>query len=153
MATNKTDPGANYLNVDLEIRSRFDLKTLAEAVSPGLDVIHFSRISNEFLLSLEVPGCPRNPDATIMILAKRLLALPPSVRKQWKQVRDRVFDVGIEKTVNDGVFVLALRLETVKTVAKLDARVAITLYPLAGRLRMPNKPLKLSVGRRRPPSA
>jgi len=136
MPRKTTAPGANYLNVDLEIRSSADLKPLADAVSTHLDIIHLGRVRNEFFLSVEVPGRTQPPDAAIAILAKTILSLPPSVRRHWQRARDRVFDIGLVKTIQAGAYALAVHPETLKTVAKLNARLAITIYsPAIGRPR------------------
>ena len=121
--------GAKYLNVDLEIRSRSDLKPLADAVATQLLVLHVGRMRGEFFLSLEMSDPSRLPDAAIRHLAHVISSLPPSVHKLWTQARDRVFDVGLEATHEDTAFALALRPETVRMVARLNARIAVTVYP------------------------
>ena len=55
---------------------------------------------------------------------RALSDLPPSVRRLWEGASARVFDIG-KKTTGRGRFTLALRQETVKTIARLDARVAL----------------------------
>ena len=132
-----------YLNVDLEIRSRSDLMPLVDALQPHLDVLHAGRAQGGgFLASFEITGASVPPDAAIRRLARALLALPPSVRKLWKQARDRVFDIGLEATAVRGAYPVALRQETVKTIARLNARVAVTLYSRANsRRKLPNNPL------------
>ena len=56
---------------------------------------------------------------------RALSDLPPSVRRLWEGARARVFDIGLKKTTGRGRFTLALRQETVKTIARLDTRVAL----------------------------
>ena len=88
-----------------------------------------------FFASFEVPGVTLPPDVAIKRLAARLAKLPPSVRRVWKQARDRVFDIGLEHTDGREPFAIALRSETVKTIGRLNARVAITLYARGPRRR------------------
>ena len=81
-----------------------------------------------FLVSFELPGMTLPPDVAIRRLATALSDLPPSVKRLWERARDRVFDIGLERAAGRGAFALALRPETVKTVGRLDARIALTLY-------------------------
>jgi hypothetical protein len=121
-------PGAVYLNVDLEIRSRSNLMPLVDALRPRLDVLNAGEARGEFRVSFEVAGVTLPPDVAIHRFARAVSDLPPSIRKLWRQARDRVFDIGVQRTAGRGAFPLALRPETVKTIARLNARIALTLY-------------------------
>lgn len=120
--------GAMYLNVDLEVRSRSTLTPLVEALRAKLDVLHAGRSRGEFVASFEVAGVALAPDVAIRRLARAVSGLPPSGRKLWEQARDRVFDIGVKRMAGGRAFPLALRAETVKTIARLNARLALTLY-------------------------
>ena len=145
------ESGAKYLNVDLEIRSRSDLTPLVGALSRSLFLLHAGRIRGTFLASFETPGLDLPPDRAIKRLADAVSALPPSARKFWKLARDRVFDIGVAKSASRGVFALALRPETLGTIAQLDARLAFTLYPAEKRTRqrLPNKAMETDAKRTR----
>jgi hypothetical protein len=123
-----SDAAARYLNVDLEIRSRSDLAPLAKALSRRLIVLHVGKVGREYLLSLEVSGLSVHPDAIIRRFDRVISSLPPVVRTLWTRARDRVFDIGLETTSGSKPFVLTLDPETVKTVARLNARIALTVY-------------------------
>ena len=140
-----------YLNVDLEIRSRSDLMPLVKALSASALLLHAGRIRSTFLASFETPGLNLPPDRAIKWLADAVSALPPSARKFWKGARDRVFDIGVAASSGQHFFALALRPETLKTIAKLNARLAFTVYPPERRTRQrrPNKSLRNGVGERR----
>jgi len=120
---------ANYLNVDLEIRSRSDLQPLADAVADRLFVLHIGKVAGSFFLSLEVLCLPGGPDAAIKQLGRVMSRLPAPARRLWTGARDRVFDIGIEATVGSTTLALALEPETVKLVGRLKARIALTVYP------------------------
>jgi len=122
------DLGAVYLNVDLEVRSRANLMPLVDALRPRLFVLNARRVRGAFFASFEISGLTLPPDAAIRRFAQVLSGLPPSVRRLWKSAHDRVFDIGLERTAGRGIFSLALRPETVKTIARMNARVAFTLY-------------------------
>ena len=133
-----------YLNVDLEIRSRSDLMPLVTALQRRLSVLHAARVRGTFFASFETSGMAHPPDIAIGRLARALLELPPSIQKLWKQAGDRVFDIGVARAAGNTALPLALRRQTVKTIAHLNARVALTLYPQTWRAptRLPNKRLE-----------
>ena len=122
------DRGAGYLNVDLEIRSRSNLTPLVDALRPRLFVLYAGRVRGTFFASFEISGLTLPPDMAIRRLARVLSGLPPSARSLWKRAHDRVFDIGLRKTAGRATFPLTLRPETVKTIARMNARVALTLY-------------------------
>ena len=151
MHKKRVESGAEYLNVDLEIRSRSDLTPLVEALSRSLFLLHAGRIPRTFLASFETPGMALPPDRAIKRVTEAVSALPPSARKFWKEARDRVFDIGIAKSAGPDVFALALRPETLIAIAQLDARLAFTLYPAEKRTRqrLPNKAMETDAKRTR----
>jgi hypothetical protein len=128
VAANESTRTAKYSNVDLEIRSPFDLKVLEAAVTGRLFVLHSGVVRDEFFLSMELPGAA-GPDAAIEHLGRTLLSLPASARDVWAQARDRVFDIGLEALDGDEPYALSLAAQTIKTLVELGARVAFTIYP------------------------
>ena len=98
------------------------------ALQKRLLVLHAGRLRGMFFASFEVSGVTRPPDVTITRLARALLTLPPATKTLWKQARDRVFDIGLESARGRRPFTLGLRPETIKTISRLNARVALTLY-------------------------
>jgi len=147
----KARPGAVYLNVDLEIRSRSDLTPLVEALRHRLFVLHAGRIQRTFFASFETFGRSHPPDVAIRHLATALLRLPPSLRRLWRQARDRVFDIGVARAAGTQPFPLALQRETMRIVAMLNARIALTFYTNTWRTarRLANRPLERAGAARR----
>jgi len=124
------EPGAEYLNVDLEIRSRSDLTPLVDELSKSLFLLYAGRIRRTFFANFETGGMSLAPEKAIKRLADAVFALPPSARKFWKAAEDRVFDIGVEaNSAGPDIFALALQPETLKTIAQLNARLAFTFYP------------------------
>ena len=140
----KARPGAAYLNVDLEIRSRSDLTPLVHALQRRLFVLHAGRVQGTFFASFEASGPGHPPDVAIPRLAATLRRLPPSLQRLWRQARDRVFDIGVARAAGDTPFSLALRQETIRVVTALNARLALTFYPHIWKAprRLANKPLE-----------
>jgi hypothetical protein len=133
MAVGKKRQAALYLNVDLEIRSRSDLRPLSETLDGRLFVLYVGKAGRDFLLALELPGLSLPPDRAVARLARTISSLPPAMRRHWQKAHDRVFDVGFERTSRDGVFSFGLDRKTVATAAKLGARIAFSLYPHEGK--------------------
>ena len=136
MKPRNPDLGAVYLNVDLEIRSQSNLMPLVDALRPRLFVLHAGRVRGAFFASFEISGLTLPPDMANRRLARVLSDLPPSVRSLWKRAHDRVYEIGLRKTAGRATFSLAFRPETVKRIARMNARVALTLYSHA---RLPRK--------------
>jgi len=128
----KAGPAAVYLKVDLEIRSRSDLTPLVDALRRRLLVLHAGCVERTFFASFETPGGSDPPDVAIRLLAAALRRLPPSLQKLWREARDRVFDIGVERGPGTAALSLPLRQDTIKIIAMLNARLALTFYSYTG---------------------
>jgi len=128
----------------LEIRSRSDLTQLVKALQRRLFVLHAGRVRGTFFASFEASGLSHAPDVAIRRFASALRRLPRPLQRLWKQARERVFDIGVARAAGATPFALVLRPETLRTVSKLNARLALTFYSQKwrGRKRLPNKPLE-----------
>lgn len=72
---------------------------------------------------------PRNADATIRHLIALVDALPKAARLCWKEASSRTFDIGIQAGLGPRSFEdVKLREDTLKGVARLTARVLVTIY-------------------------
>jgi hypothetical protein len=118
-----------YLNVDLEVQSRSDLKPLVNALARRLFVLNVARVGRDFFASFEARGDRGTPDAAIRRLIRAIDALSPPAARLWKGAHDRVFDIGVDRAKGKDALSLALEPETVKAIARLNARVALTFYP------------------------
>src|SRR5947207_15736121 len=127
MRKRKIAPGAVYLNVDLEVRSRSNLMPLVDALRPRLDVLNAGEARGEFRVSFEVAGVTLPPDVAIHRLARAVTGLPPSIRKLWRQARTRLFDIGLQRRAGRGAFPRPLRPESVTAIPPVNARLALTL--------------------------
>jgi hypothetical protein len=123
---------ADYINVDLEVRSRTNLRPLADALSQSLLSLHVGGSKGDFLATFENgAGAARTgtPDLAIMRLVRAIDALPPEIKRHWTKARDRVFDVGVAKAAGSKVLQLSLSTTTVAAIVRLKARVALSFYP------------------------
>ncbi|MBI3547969.1 MAG: hypothetical protein HY078_02835 [Elusimicrobia bacterium] len=138
---NKKQAAASFINVDLEIRSRFDLKPLSDALTKSyvLNPTSSWREGRAYCASfspLVIDGQPRqDPNTLILKMARAILRLPRSTRRHLNQAQDRVFDLGFEETKGGGTLFQDILLpETARLVSDLRARIAVTIYP---RIRRP----------------
>ncbi len=123
---------ADYVNVDLEVRSRSSLQPLADALSRRLFCLHVGGSKGNFLATFENgAGAVKTgtPDLAILRLVRAVDSLSPEIKRHWTSARDRVFDIGVAKAGGSKPFQLSLTPATVAAVARLKARVALTFYP------------------------
>jgi hypothetical protein len=121
---------AEFLNVDLDIRSRRSLAPLVDAgqwpwvQTPGLDA---GRVPRWVVASPRI--VPRNTDTAIRHLVALVDALPKAARRCWKEASSRTFDIGIQAGLGPRSFEeVTLQERTLKDVARLSARVLVTVY-------------------------
>lgn len=124
-------PAAEYLNVDLEVRSRRDLKPLIDALFPQLDTLYVGRIRKAHFASFEISTLRNSPDSAITEMVRALSKLPEAARRLWDQADDRVFDIGFEQLKGGQRIIWGLRQKTLHEVARLGARIAVSMYPVA----------------------
>jgi hypothetical protein len=143
MTKHRRTPAGAYLNVDLEVRARSDLSMLVGGLSRVLFNVHTGRVAGAHFASFEAPTCGADPDSAICAMVKVVESLPRRTRAAWDRAEDRVFDIGIEHARGAWPFALGLRQDTLNMIAAINARVAITLYPVPrSRRALPNKPLQ-----------
>jgi hypothetical protein len=125
-------PLAQYINVDLEVRSRADLQPLVDALSRSLFSLYAGREGRGYLATFENGSGTRGadtPDRAIQRIIRVVDGLRPEVRRHWNRARDRVFDIGVAKTSGSKVFYLPLAAKTVQAAARIGARIALSFYP------------------------
>ena len=131
MKSRQTRLAGTYLNVDLEIRSRFELAPLVKELSKSLFVLHTGREARMHFASFEVASLEDSPDLAIREMAHAIMNLSSSSRDIWKSAADRTFDIGSEQLPGRRPYVQILEPETIDVIAKLRGRVKFTLYPAA----------------------
>jgi hypothetical protein len=121
-------PTTEFLNVDLEVRSRRSLAPLLEvwpsAQTPGRTP---GRAPRWVLIS----GVSYKSSADR--LARELIALvdklPPRARRCWSQSSSRVFDIGIQAGLAPRNFEgVRLATDVLRAMARLKIRLVITVY-------------------------
>ena len=126
MATNRQvliNP--NFLNVDLEIRSRRDLQPLLTFWGDQA-LLHAARVGRIYCASLEVRRYFRKPtaDGTIRGFCSLIRKLPPKERELWDTAFVRDFNIGFDAGYSTTVITAA----ALETTVEVGARIVITVY-------------------------
>ena len=125
------DPSVTYfINVDLDLVSKVDLRPLVEAFGTRVHVLYCERVGRKFHATLETAADPKSADSCIRNFAALVRALPPKAKRQWKQAVRRDFNIGIQAQSN--ATRLASRFEisaaTTQAAAAIGAAIVITIY-------------------------
>ena len=125
--------GGQFLNVDLEVRSKTDLIPLREAFGELVIEMFCGEVEpGRYLLSVELASMhiahSAGADATAAALCDLVENLNEPGCRAWKVADDRVFDVGFDAVVDSQVGQALFSSRTLARIANLDARVALSLY-------------------------
>jgi hypothetical protein len=122
---------SSFLNVDLVIRSKSDLRPLVAAFGKKVIVLHVGRHRRTYNAYLEVSRLVRSPESAIREFCRLIHKLPRPARKLWDGATARIFDIGISK-IDRGTYWFEISAETLAQAVTLNAIIAVTAY---GKLR------------------
>ena len=117
-----------FLNVDLEIFSKSDLKPLADALKGGLHVHYLGMEFGKHKAYFDLTKQPKTPDAGILRYCKLVERLSPEMRRLWDRAESRSFDIGFETPKKGRYFWGAVSEKAVRAAAEVGAQIAITIY-------------------------
>jgi hypothetical protein len=121
----KTFP-SEFLNVDLDIRSKVDPGILAEAWDNEV-VVHVDKWGRRHWLRMWLTHQPRSPREAILRFAKLVRGLPTRGRIIWTQA-SKELDIGIQAGFEHRSGEWVLEPDVVQTVADLGVRMRLTVY-------------------------
>jgi hypothetical protein len=128
----RSDEMTCFLNVDLDVVAAQDLSPLVHALGPRVFDLHTGPAGTGYQTHLELasrrPGDPPDAEAAIKAFVKLLASLPPRARRLWSSATQRDFNIGIQGGSEPRAFEFALQPATLKAVARLGARVVVTVY-------------------------
>ena len=122
----RDDSVTHFLNVDLDIYSRSNLRPLVDAFGKNVIDLHTDRVGSLYWVLLEVSADAGTVDATIRKFCRLIRALAPTQRRLWNKATRRDFNIGIQSDVEGNTF--HVEAETVKAAAAVGARIVITVY-------------------------
>lgn len=148
--TGASEEATGFLNVDLDIVAARDLLPLVHALAPNVFDLYTGRVGGRYETHLELaargPRQPKNAQATIDRFVNLLAGLPPRARRMWNNAIRRDFNIGIQGGTSPRAFELALEPATLKAVARLRARIVVTVYAVD--TMYPRKPRRRGTRRR-----
>jgi len=124
----RSDNVTKFLNVDLDIRARFDLRPLATAFGKNVVVLYTGHERRLYSAHLELARQPKNADAAIRDFTVMVHGLPRSHRKLWDAATTRDFNIGVQSVTQDKPYEIKLAVSTIQAVSSLSARIVVTIY-------------------------
>jgi hypothetical protein len=120
----------NFLNVDLDIYARYDLRPLVNAFGKKVMVLYAGRERAGYSAHLELARMARSASADSIIrgFCSLIRGLPPSELALWNSARGRDFSIGVQAGMEPNSCDFALDAATVQAVADLRARIVFTVY-------------------------
>jgi hypothetical protein len=140
-----------FLNVDLDIRSKSDLQPLVDALGDKMIVLYVGRENRHYKARLELNGSHHKreaakhekvPEAIILGFCKLIRNLPLAARKLWDGARTRDFDVGIESGKPRRYYWFELTPNALEAAVEVNAKISVTVYCPMKRLKAANKSRK-----------
>lgn len=136
----KISPSTGFLNVDLEIEASFPLDVLEAEMGQAVIALYCGPGKpKRFLLCLESPRWPRNPDSAAKDLCSVIERLSDKGKRLWKRAQRKEFDVGYEMAEGERAVQASLKHETLQRIVALGATVAFTCYNRAEPERISSK--------------
>jgi hypothetical protein len=118
-----------FLNVDLDLESKFDLHVLETELGRKVTVLPGGPIGlGCFLLRLETSRQYKDPDDTICAFCSMLEQLSSKGKRAWRSAHKKEFDVGHDVVPDHAASQFSLRTETLKRMSALGATLGITFY-------------------------
>jgi hypothetical protein len=119
---------AEFINVDLDIKSRSDLSGLVEAWRDRLILNYLDNSRNKHWLRVFLTSEPKSPTEAIRQFARLIRGLPRQARTTWTRAASKEFDIGIQAGYETRSGEWVLEAEILRTVADLGGRLRITVY-------------------------
>jgi hypothetical protein len=124
----RADNTTRFLNVDLDLYAKFDLKPLVDALGLKVIVLYVGRERGLHSARLELNRQPTTADAAIRGLTLLIHGLPRAKRKLWDTATTRDFNIGVQSAADAKLSEIKLAVQTLKAASLLNARVVFTGY-------------------------
>jgi len=119
-----------YLNTDLEIKSKEDLMPIITALGKNVFVLHHGLMEGMHDAAFELSSDPvsHDPIQVISRYCDLVENLPIVARQIWDNCAVRVIDIGIESGLSPRYYRFEVHDVIMKRVAALRASLAVTIY-------------------------
>lgn len=123
-----TTMGATYLNTDLDLRARFNLKPLhEELLRAGLDGLFPDPSHNVWWSSYNAPR-HRHPTEAIRLILDVVEGLTPEGRRKWDACASRRFNVGYECDEDPSSSVWQVTPKVLRRMVEAQVAFVVTIY-------------------------
>jgi hypothetical protein len=119
----------HFLNVDLDIWSRYDLQPLVDAFGKKVFVLYVGHHRRKLRAHFELARHTTSADAAIRAFCRLTGALPKMEREIWDAAAVRDFSIGIQAGTHPNPCDFVTEAKTVNAVGALAARIVFTIYP------------------------
>ena len=118
-----------FLNVDLDIYSKSDLRPLVNGFGDKVIPLYVGPERGMNSAHLELSELrTSSADSSILAFCTSIRALPKTARKLWNGAKTREFSVGVQAGQQPSACDFRIEARTVKDVAELDAAIVLTVY-------------------------
>jgi hypothetical protein len=118
----------HYLNINLDLRSRFGLQDIVSAMLPHVAVLNFEKAD---FVSLEpLADGPRTLDRDIDFFTNIIQLFNPDVREIWDSCESRCFSVGIKLGSASHQQQFVLSENSIASLSALRAELSFVVYGL-----------------------
>src|SRR5262249_48224155 len=116
---------AEFLTIDLDVRSRFSLKALFE-VWPWADrpIRMNGRPDPEWVI-IRPRGIAQSAERAAQLLLQEVEHLPPAARRCWNRAAKRIFDIGIQAGVDRHALELQIEPVTLARIAAVGGKLQV----------------------------
>jgi hypothetical protein len=123
------EPTTTFLNVDLDVKSRNDLRPLVEALGREVLPLQEGRLGRRYWIRIELARrAPKSPVDAIRRFCHLLSKLPPGPKALWDGASVRELDIGIQAGEEPVAAEWVLDTDAFKEAANLGAQIRITVY-------------------------
>jgi hypothetical protein len=118
-----------FYNVDLDIESKFPLRSLTREFGNRVHVMFSGRMKGRHCLYVEIASASRNQNAILNALCDLVEGLSEKSRQVWDEALRKEFDLGYEMRLSsERANRFEIRPSTLRRIANLGASVAVTIY-------------------------
>ena len=123
---------AQFLNVDLDLKSSADPSTLVKAWTNRVLSIHLGKNGRRHWVRFELAAQISDPAQVILRFCRLVQRLNHAERVVWNRASSREFDIGLQAGLEWRAAEWVLHPTVIRAVRDVDARIRITVYsPLA----------------------
>jgi len=119
---------AHFLNVDLDIYSKYNLRPLVDWLGKKVIVLYLGRNRGTYCAHLEIAKNTTTADSTIRAFCRLIEALPQAERAWWNRATVRSFSIGVQAGSKPNPLDVVIQPQTIRAVADLAAQIVFTTY-------------------------